>query len=233
MTKWISFKCYLVHIYIPLLRWSKLHSVYNTHRVQYSNISGIQPIEACRKLDDKPYRGNGCFGTDLWIVLNEMVVKEEWRGVGRWGNVWICGMFACCSTICSVVIVNVAVIFFLPPSVLNLLSLYRTLWQQVEIPECTRYVPCGPNINTTRTLTYTFIIAEIKFCKTVWVILPPTWSRGQKSWLQIQRTRDSISSATRFFWELMGLERGPLSLVKITEELLEWKSSGFGLGNRN
>jgi hypothetical protein len=31
----------------------------------------------------------------------------------------------------------------------------------------------------------------------------------------------------------MGLERGPLSLVRITEELLEWKSSGFGLENRD
>jgi hypothetical protein len=30
----------------------------------------------------------------------------------------------------------------------------------------------------------------------------------------------------------VGLERGPLSLVRITEELLEWKSSGFGLENR-
>jgi hypothetical protein len=26
----------------------------------------------------------------------------------------------------------------------------------------------------------------------------------------------------------VGLERGPLSLVRITEELLEWKSSGSG-----
>jgi hypothetical protein len=29
----------------------------------------------------------------------------------------------------------------------------------------------------------------------------------------------------------MGLERGPLSLVRITEELLEWKISGSGLEN--
>jgi hypothetical protein len=28
------------------------------------------------------------------------------------------------------------------------------------------------------------------------------------------------------FWAVVGLERGPLSLVSITEELLEWKSSG-------
>jgi hypothetical protein len=27
----------------------------------------------------------------------------------------------------------------------------------------------------------------------------------------------------------VGLERGPLSLVSITDELIEWKSSGFGL----
>jgi hypothetical protein len=30
------------------------------------------------------------------------------------------------------------------------------------------------------------------------------------------------------FWEVVGLERNPLSLVRITEELLEWKSSGSG-----
>jgi hypothetical protein len=29
----------------------------------------------------------------------------------------------------------------------------------------------------------------------------------------------------------MGLERGPLSLVRKTEELLEWKSSGSGSRN--
>jgi hypothetical protein len=32
----------------------------------------------------------------------------------------------------------------------------------------------------------------------------------------------------QIFWEVVGLERGPLSLVRITEELLEWKSSGSG-----
>jgi hypothetical protein len=43
-----------------------------------------------------------------------------------------------------------------------------------------------------------------------------------------------VTSVYRFessicFW-VVGLERGPLSLVRITEELLEWKSSGSGLG---
>jgi hypothetical protein len=34
----------------------------------------------------------------------------------------------------------------------------------------------------------------------------------------------------QIFWEVVGLERGPLSLVSTTEELLGRKSSGFGLG---
>jgi hypothetical protein len=33
----------------------------------------------------------------------------------------------------------------------------------------------------------------------------------------------------KIFWEVRGLERGPLSLVRTIEELLEWKSSGSGL----
>jgi hypothetical protein len=33
----------------------------------------------------------------------------------------------------------------------------------------------------------------------------------------------SIPGATRFFWEVVGLERGPLSLVSTTEELLDRK----------
>jgi hypothetical protein len=34
-------------------------------------------------------------------------------------------------------------------------------------------------------------------------------------------------------WEAVGLERGPLSLVRTTEELLGRKSSGSGLENRD
>jgi hypothetical protein len=36
----------------------------------------------------------------------------------------------------------------------------------------------------------------------------------------------------QIFWEVVVLERGPLSLVSTTEELLGWKTSGSGLGNR-
>jgi hypothetical protein len=39
-------------------------------------------------------------------------------------------------------------------------------------------------------------------------------------------------SRYQIFWEVVGLERGPLSLVRIIEELLEWTSSGSGQENR-
>jgi hypothetical protein len=56
---------------------------------------------------------------------------------------------------------------------------------------------------------------------------PPLWSSGQSSWLQILRSR-----RYQIFWEVVGLERGQLSLVRIIEELLEWKSSGSGRESR-
>jgi hypothetical protein len=45
-----------------------------------------------------------------------------------------------------------------------------------------------------------------------------------------RRSRDPVFDSGRYyiFGEVVGLERGPLSLVRITEELLEWKSSGSG-----
>jgi hypothetical protein len=59
---------------------------------------------------------------------------------------------------------------------------------------------------------------------------PPLWSSGQSSWLKIQRS-GSDSQRYQIFWEVMGLERGPLSLVSTSEELLERKRSGYGLEN--
>jgi hypothetical protein len=43
------------------------------------------------------------------------------------------------------------------------------------------------------------------------------------------RVRGSDSWRYKFFWDVMGLERGSFSLVRITEVLLEYKSSGSGL----
>jgi hypothetical protein len=37
----------------------------------------------------------------------------------------------------------------------------------------------------------------------------------------------------QIFWQVGGLERGPLSLVRTIKELFEWKSSGSYLENRD
>jgi hypothetical protein len=61
---------------------------------------------------------------------------------------------------------------------------------------------------------------------------PPLWSSGQGSWLQIQ-SPGFDSRRFQIFWEVVGLERGPLSLVSKTEELLGRKRSGSSLENRD
>jgi hypothetical protein len=60
---------------------------------------------------------------------------------------------------------------------------------------------------------------------------PPLWSSGQSSWLQIQRSRFD-SQRYQIFWEAVGLELGPLSLVSTIEELLGRNSSGSRLESR-
>jgi hypothetical protein len=57
------------------------------------------------------------------------------------------------------------------------------------------------------------------------------WSSGQSCWLQIQRYGFD-SRRYQIFREAVGLERGPLSLVSTTEELLGRESSGSCLENR-
>jgi hypothetical protein len=59
---------------------------------------------------------------------------------------------------------------------------------------------------------------------------PPLWSSGRSSWLQIQRSGFD-SRHYQIFW-VVSLERGALILVSTIEELLERKSSGSGLENR-
>jgi hypothetical protein len=55
--------------------------------------------------------------------------------------------------------------------------------------------------------------------------------RSQSRWIQ-NKQKNKLrgfsppgfdSRRYQIFWEVVGLERGPLSLVRITEELLEWK----------
>jgi hypothetical protein len=52
---------------------------------------------------------------------------------------------------------------------------------------------------------------------TIW---PPLWSSGQSSWLQIRRPG---FDSRHYQKKVMCLERGPLSLVSTTEELLDRK----------
>jgi hypothetical protein len=59
-------------------------------------------------------------------------------------------------------------------------------------------------------------------------VCPPLWSSGQSSWLQIQRSGFD-SRLYQTFRQVVGLERGPLSLVSTIEELLERNSGGWGL----
>jgi hypothetical protein len=54
---------------------------------------------------------------------------------------------------------------------------------------------------------------------------------GQSAWLQIQRYGID-SRRYQIFWEVVDLERDPLSLVSIIEEPFEKESSGSGLENR-
>jgi hypothetical protein len=59
----------------------------------------------------------------------------------------------------------------------------------------------------------------------------PRWSSGQSSWLHIQSSGFD-SRRYQIFWEVVGLERGPLSLMSTTEELLGRKRNGSGLKNQ-
>jgi hypothetical protein len=61
---------------------------------------------------------------------------------------------------------------------------------------------------------------------------PSLSSSSQRSWLQIQGTGFD-SRRNQIFWDVLGLERGPLSLVSTIEELLGRKGSSCGVENRD
>jgi hypothetical protein len=99
-----------------------------------------------------------------------------------------------------------------------------------------------------------FCIARLKQKQTPWPLVRkrtiPTerpflashfliiWNEGRLCGLMIRvngyRCRGSGFDSWPYpiFWEVVGLERGPFSPVRITEELHEWKNGGFGLENR-
>jgi hypothetical protein len=55
------------------------------------------------------------------------------------------------------------------------------------------------------------------FSLQVYVHRPPLWSSGQSSWLQI---RSPGFDSRHYQKKVVGLERGPLSIVSTTQEIL-------------
>jgi hypothetical protein len=68
---------------------------------------------------------------------------------------------------------------------------------------------------------YTKWIQSLRNFITLGMCPPPLWSSGQSSWLQIRRS--GFDSRHYQKKKVVGLERGPLSLVSTTEELLDRK----------
>jgi hypothetical protein len=78
---------------------------------------------------------------------------------------------------------------------------------------------------------FEFLVQYLYFFYCMSKLWPPLWYSGQSYWLQIQRSVfDSRSYQT--FWEILGMEQGPLGLVSTTKALVERKSSGSGLENQ-
>jgi hypothetical protein len=71
-------------------------------------------------------------------------------------------------------------------------------------------------------LKETRIPSDIDECYNLLYSRQPLWSSVQSSWLQIQRS-GFYSRRCQIFREVVGLERGPLSLVSTIEELLQRK----------
>jgi hypothetical protein len=70
-----------------------------------------------------------------------------------------------------------------------------------------------------------------KFQCLISVLWPPLWSSGQSSWLQIRRP----GFDSRYYQKkkVVGLERGPLSLVSTIQQILDRKVAASGLKTEN
>jgi hypothetical protein len=101
-------------------------------------------------------------------------------------------------------------------------SLCDAVWQETPCSQKNNLPYFFPN--------YIYSLLYIIYCSHFY-LWPPLWSSGQSSWLQSQRSGFD-SQRYQIFWELVSLERGPLSLVSTTEELLERERSGSGLESR-
>jgi hypothetical protein len=104
------------------------------------------------------------------------------------------------------------------------------LWTEFVVSQLRTFLK-GPRTIISPIPSYFFrflLLIYFLFPVFLWPLL---WSSDQSSWLQIQRS-GFHSQRYQIFWEVVGLERGPLSLVNTIEELLGRKSSCFGLENR-
>jgi hypothetical protein len=104
---------------------------------------------------------------------------------------------------------------------LNTSQLHVSL--QTSYEHCCQYAPtCLGNM-----FMRVNFIEHKEFYIVEYNIRQPLWSNGQSSWLQIQRSGVPFPALPDFL-RSSGSGTGPLSLVSITEELLEPKSSGSG-----
>jgi hypothetical protein len=74
--------------------------------------------------------------------------------------------------------------------------------------------------------------SSVVFPSVILFVRPPLCSIGQSSCPQLQMSGFS-SRRYQIFWEIVDLERGPLSLVSTIEELLGRKNGGPGLEIRD
>jgi hypothetical protein len=78
----------------------------------------------------------------------------------------------------------------------------------------------GKIVSVTSQICYAAICFPSRYLDTG----PPLWASGQSSLLQIKRSGFD-SRQYQIFWEVVGQERGPLSLESTTEELQGSESS--------
>jgi hypothetical protein len=85
-------------------------------------------------------------------------------------------------------------------------------------PLCNEAGSCGPYsyYSVQKTFTIMFIFITIIIIIVIIFFGPPLWSSGQSFWLQIRRSGFD-SRRYQIFWEVVGLERDPLSPVNTTE----------------
>jgi hypothetical protein len=98
----------------------------------------------------------------------------------------------------------------------------------IDVDEVPRWVHNSPTLDNVLSqldplyILLCFLQVHLNKPMFVWPIHSLTLSSNRSSWLQIQKSGFD-SRSYQIFWEVVGLERGPLSLVSTTEELLEKK----------